>query len=156
MYEYWLPHFKACVVEGQAQSVMASYNADQRRAQRRQQTALTDVLRGQWGFQGFVVSDLGGVQVPDRPAATSPTTSRAKPSRGPSRPGATTTTRSIATTIPVAVKQGLLTEAEVNTALARVLRVGFRLGAFDPQEDVPFSKIPAGRHRFPPSTAIWR
>ena len=35
-----------------------------------------------------------------------------------------------------------MTEAVINRALARVLKVGFRLGAFDPPEMVPFSKIP--------------
>jgi len=44
--------------------------------------------------------------------------------------------------IPAAVQRGLLTEQEVDQALRRVLRVGFRLGAFDPPENSPYSKLP--------------
>jgi beta-glucosidase len=46
--------------------------------------------------------------------------------------------------LPAAVRAGLLSEKEVDRALARVLRVAFRLGAFDPPAEVPFSKVPAG------------
>jgi beta-glucosidase len=45
--------------------------------------------------------------------------------------------------IPAAVKAGLVPEKVVDQALTRVLKVAFRLGAFDPPEMVPFSKIPA-------------
>ena len=44
--------------------------------------------------------------------------------------------------IPKAVERKLVSEEVVNRSLARVLKVGFRLGAFDPPEMVPFSKIP--------------
>jgi beta-glucosidase len=59
--EYWLPHFKACVVEGRAQSLMAAYNAIDGTPCAVNRRLLTDILRDQWGFDGFVVSDLGGI-----------------------------------------------------------------------------------------------
>jgi beta-glucosidase len=46
------------------------------------------------------------------------------------------------TNIPLAVKRGLLQTADVDRALARVLRVGFRLGAFDPPEMNPTRRFP--------------
>ena len=61
LHEYWLPHFRDCIVEGQAQSVMASYNAINGVPSNINKLLLTDILKNQWGFQGFVVSDLGGV-----------------------------------------------------------------------------------------------
>jgi len=61
LYEYWLPHFRDCVVEGGAQSVMASYNAINGVAQQYQSIIVDGHLKHQWGFEGFVVSDLGGV-----------------------------------------------------------------------------------------------
>ena len=61
LHEYWLPHFRDCIVEGQAQSVMASYNAINGVPSNINPLLLTDILKKQWGFQGFVVSDLGGV-----------------------------------------------------------------------------------------------
>src|SRR5215471_6714627 len=59
--EYWLPHWKAAIVEGHAQSVMASYNQLNGVPNIANPYLLTDVLRGLWNFDGFVVSDLGGV-----------------------------------------------------------------------------------------------
>ena len=61
LHEYWLPHFRDAIVEGQAQSVMASYNAINGVPSNINPLLLTDILKKQWGFQGFVVSDLGGV-----------------------------------------------------------------------------------------------
>ncbi|NLH18212.1 MAG: glycoside hydrolase family 3 protein, partial [Phycisphaerae bacterium] len=62
LFEYWLPHFRDCIVEGQAQSIMASYNAINGVPNNINQYLLTDILKTKWGFQGFVVSDLGGVK----------------------------------------------------------------------------------------------
>lgn len=62
LYEYWLPHFRDAIVEGQAQSVMASYNAINGVPSNINPLLLNDILKKQWGFQGFVVSDLGGVR----------------------------------------------------------------------------------------------
>ena len=59
--EYWLPHWKAGIVEGHAQSVMASYNELNHVPNIANNYLLTDILRGLWNFDGFVVSDLGGV-----------------------------------------------------------------------------------------------
>src|SRR6202051_680998 len=59
--EYWLPHWKAAIVEGQTQSRIASYNQLNGVPNIANHYLLTDVLRGLWRFDGFVVSDLGGV-----------------------------------------------------------------------------------------------
>ena len=60
--EYYLPAFKACVVEGGAGGVMAAYNAVNGEPCHSSKRLLGDILRGEWGFEGFVVSDAGGVQ----------------------------------------------------------------------------------------------
>ena len=54
LHEYWLPHFRDCIVEGQAQSVMASYNAINGVPSNINPLLLTDILKKQWGFEGFV------------------------------------------------------------------------------------------------------
>ena len=61
--EYWLPHWKAAIVEGHAQSVMASYNAINGAPDAINKYLLTDILREQWKFDGFVTDDLGGVNL---------------------------------------------------------------------------------------------
>src|SRR5665213_4210592 len=61
LYEYWLPHWRDCVVEAHAQSLMASYNGINGTPNNINHWLLTDVLKGLWHHEGFVVSDLGGV-----------------------------------------------------------------------------------------------
>jgi beta-glucosidase len=62
LHEYWLPHFREAVVEGQAQALMASYNAINGTPNNINRWLLTDLLKGEWQHAGFVVSDLGGVK----------------------------------------------------------------------------------------------
>jgi len=59
--EYWLPHWKAAITEAHAQSVMSSYNAINGTPDAINHVLLTDILRTQWGFDGFVTDDLGAV-----------------------------------------------------------------------------------------------
>ncbi len=59
--EVYLPPFKACFQEGHATSVMASYNAINDVPASANCWLLTDLLRKEWGFQGFVVSDYGSI-----------------------------------------------------------------------------------------------
>ena len=61
--EYWLPQWKAAIEEGHAQSVMSSYNAINGTPDAVNHYLLTDILRGQWGFDGFVTDDLGAVSL---------------------------------------------------------------------------------------------
>ncbi|NIO84611.1 MAG: hypothetical protein GTN53_29200, partial [Candidatus Aminicenantes bacterium] len=53
--------FNACFQEGGATSVMAAYNSYDGTPCSSNRWLLTDVLRNEWGFQGFVVSDYGSV-----------------------------------------------------------------------------------------------
>ena len=61
MREVFLPPFKACFAAG-AKSVMAAYNAWEGVPCTANERLLTDILRNEWGFDGFAVSDYGGVQ----------------------------------------------------------------------------------------------
>lgn len=57
---YYKP-FERCIKEGQAKSIMSSYNLVNGMPCACNKTLLEDVLRGEWGFDGFVVSDYGGI-----------------------------------------------------------------------------------------------
>ncbi len=59
LYEIYFPGFKACVQEGKVKSVMSAYNKINGTACAMNHWLLTDVLRGEWGFDGVVVSDWG-------------------------------------------------------------------------------------------------
>ncbi|RSL18481.1 beta-glucosidase [Edaphobacter aggregans] len=139
--EYWLPHWRAVIVEGHAQSVMASYNAINGVPDAINKYLLTDILRGQWNFDGFVTDDLGGVNL--LVAAHHITEDPVEATARSIQAGCDSDDMQFETNIPLAVDSGRLPIADVDRALARVLRVGFRLGAFDPPELNPYSKISA-------------
>lgn len=61
LYEIYLPTFKAAVQEGNAWAIMGSYNLYKNQHGCHNQYLLNDILKGEWGFDGVVVSDWGGV-----------------------------------------------------------------------------------------------
>jgi len=139
--EFWLPHFKDCIVEGGAQSIMASYNAINGTPNNMNKLMLTDILKNQWGFKGFVVSDLGGVNTMVNGHEKGQMSYEEAVARSINA-GCDFSDKEFMQYIPIAVQKGLLTEDKLNESVARVMRVRFMLGDFDPQEVVPYSKIP--------------
>ena len=61
LYEIYLPAFKAAVQEGNVWAIMGSYNLYKNQHGCHNQYLLNDILKGEWGFDGVVVSDWGGV-----------------------------------------------------------------------------------------------
>ena len=66
LYEIYLPAFKAAVQEGKAWSIMGAYNLYKGQHACHNQYLLNDILRGEWGFDGVVVSDWGGTHDTDQ------------------------------------------------------------------------------------------
>jgi beta-glucosidase len=140
LYEYWLPHWREAVVEGRACSLMASYNALNGVHNNMNHWLLTEVLKDGWHHDGFVVSDLGGVKsmMTDNKMTAEDAVAKSLMA------GCDFSDQEFQDNIPAAVRDGKLTEARLDDALTRVLRVRFRLGEFDPFNSVPYSKIPPG------------
>jgi beta-glucosidase len=140
--EYWLPHWKAAIEEGRAQSVMASYNQLNGVTNIANHYLLTDILRGLWHFDGFVVSDLGGInsslvqgsRITDKVEIAAARAIEA---------GCDLDDNFYEQSLPGAVRSGLISKAVVDQALRRVLRVAYRLGVFEPPDMIPFTKIAA-------------
>ena len=65
LYEIYLPAFKAAVQEGGAWAIMGSYNLYNGQFNCHNKRLLCDILKGEWGFDGVVVSDWGGCRVSD-------------------------------------------------------------------------------------------
>jgi len=165
--EFFLPHWKAGIMEGHAQSVMSSYNAINGTPDAVNHRLLTDILRGQWGFDGFVTDDLGAVGLltsGPTPSAGSTTIATETGQRFSDDPvvsaaaaikaGNDSDDQEFETNIPLAVKRGLLSQKDVDLALSRVLRVGFRLGAFDPPGASPYARIGMDVVRSPAHLAL--
>ena len=140
LYEYWFPHWRDCIVEGKAQSVMASYNAINGTPDNVNDWLLTSVLKDAWHHEGFVVSDLGGVNTMVNghfKNQVSYVDAVAKSLMA----GCDFSDKEFMDNIPAAVRQGKLSEARLDDAVSRVMRVRMQLGEFDPPEANPYSKI---------------
>lgn len=66
LYEIYLPAFKKAVQEGKAWTIMGSYNLYKDQHACHNQYLLNDILKGEWGFDGAVVSDWGGTHDTDQ------------------------------------------------------------------------------------------
>jgi beta-glucosidase len=138
--ETYLPAFEACVKEGKAVSVMGAYNRTNGEPCCASPTLLDKILRQQWGFQGYVVSDCGAIrdifahhQVVDTPAeaAALAVQNGCDLNCGETYPA-----------LLDAVQQGLIDEAALDRAVKRLFAARFRLGMFDPPEQVPYAQAP--------------
>jgi beta-glucosidase len=138
--EYWLPHFRDAVVEGEVQSLMASYNAINGTPNNINHWLLTDLLKHEWKHKGFVVSDLGGVKTMVEGHEQGKMTYVDAVAKS-LMAGCDFSDKEFEQYIPAAVREGKLTEKRLNDALTRVLRTRFRLGEFDPFDAGPYSKI---------------
>jgi beta-glucosidase len=124
---------------------MSSYNAINGTPDAVNHYLLTDILRGKWHFDGFVTDDLGAVQLLTETRrnevgqrfSEDPVYAAAMAIKA----GNDSDDPEFETNLPLAVKRGLLSEKELDRSVRNVLRVGFRLGAFDPPENSPYSKI---------------
>ena len=66
LYEIYLPAFKAAVQEGKAWAIMGSYNLYKGQHCCHNKYLLNDILKGEWGFDGVVISDWGGAHDTDQ------------------------------------------------------------------------------------------
>jgi beta-glucosidase len=129
--ENFLVPFQAAVEEARVGSVMASYNEIDGIPSHINHWLLDRVLRQEWGFRGYVVSDGDGLQMlvnTHHVAADKAGAARLALSAGVDYD---LSDGSVYRTLLWQVKQGLVSEAEVDRAVARILATKFRLGLFD-------------------------
>ena len=139
--EFYLPAFEACVKEGRAASIMSAYNALNDVPCTLNAWLLTKVLRNDWGFRGYVVSDCGGPSLLVNAHKYVKTKEAAA-------------TLSIKAGLDLecgddvydepllnAYRQYMVTDADIDSAAYRVLRARMQLGLFDSGEKNPYTKI---------------
>ncbi len=141
LWEYYLAAFRNCVVQGKAYSVMCAYNALNDMPCCADKWLLEDVLRRQWGFEGYVVSDCGAVR--DFYSGHHYSTSGPEAAAAAIKAGSDLNCgRVYKSHLLSAVKNRLLTEEEIDKSLGRLLKARFLLGMFDPAEMVSYNKVP--------------
>jgi beta-glucosidase len=139
LYDTYLPAFKKLVMDAKVESVMGAYNRTLDEVCCGSKLLLEDILRGEWNFQGHVVSDCGALS--DFHLHHKVTKDAAESAALALRYGCDIGCDHVFDDVPEAIQRGLITEAEVDRALERTLGVRFKLGMFDPPEDVPFTSI---------------
>ncbi|ARS37867.1 glycosyl hydrolase [Pontibacter actiniarum] len=140
MRETYLPAFKA-LVEADVEAVMCAYNATNGEPCCGNDFLLNDVLRREWGFKGHVVSDCGALA--DFYKGHAVAANAVEAAALALKRGVNLNCGDVYPSLVEAVKQGLVTEEEIDGALATLLATRFKLGMFDPAGTNPYESIPA-------------
>lgn len=128
MYNEYFPPYKAAVDAGVG-SVMASFNEIDGVPATANKWLLTDVLRKEWGFDGFVVSDYTGVsEMIDHGYGDLHTVSAKALAAGLDMD---MVSEGLVSTLAQSLKAGKVTEAQIDAACRRILKAKFQLGLFD-------------------------
>ncbi len=138
--ETYLPAFRATVVEGRADSVMCAYNRTNTEPCCANKQLMTDILRREWAFDGYVVSDCGAIS--DIWKGHHFAKSEAEASAMAVKAGTDLACGREYASLIKAVKEGLISESEIDASLKRLMTARFKLGMFDPPEMVPYAQIP--------------
>ena len=142
LYETYLPPFEALVKEGKVKEVMCAYNRFEGDPCCGSDRLLMQILRGEWGFNGIVVSDCGAIAdfYNDRGHHTHPDAESASAAAVIS--GTDLECGSSYKALIESVKKGLISEETVDTSVKRLMKARFALGEMDEPEKVSWTKIP--------------
>lgn len=149
LWETYMPAFKACIVEGQAEAIMGAYNRVNGEPCCGSKYLLRDILRDKWGFKGHVVSDCGAIydifkfhKVVETPEEATALAFNAGLDLI-CKVGVTKKSRKDRWKwIKDAIEKDLLKEKTIDESLRKLFRARFLLGMFDPPELVKYSQIP--------------
>ncbi|MEO8860682.1 MAG: glycoside hydrolase family 3 C-terminal domain-containing protein [Ginsengibacter sp.] len=141
LWDTYLPAFKALVVDAKVAGVMCAYNAYAGQPCCGSDKLMVDILRNQWHFTGYVTSDCGAIDdfyqthklLPDAESAATDAVLH-----GTDVECGNHTYK----TLIQAVKDGKLTEKDIDVSLKRLFTIRMRLGMFDPEGMVKYAQIP--------------
>jgi beta-glucosidase len=154
LWDTYLPAFRDLVTEAKAASVMSAYNRVNGDSATASQRLLTDILRTQWGFDGYVVSDCGAVDdiyMRHKIAPTAEAGSALALTRG-----CDLECGNSYRALTKALEQGLVKESDLDVALNRLFLARMKLGMFDPPERVKWAQIPYAVNDAPAHDALAR
>ena len=138
LYDTYTPAFRATIVDGHADSVMCAYNSilDEPACANH---LLFGLLRNQWGFRGYIVSDCWAIS--DIYQGHDYVLSLAQASALAVKAGTDLSCGPEFQSLDYAVQDRLLSMQDVDRAVRRLFEARFRLGMFDPADNVPWSKL---------------
>jgi beta-glucosidase len=139
LWETYLPAFHA-LVDAKVEAVMCAYNRTDNEPCCGSTYLLQDVLRKQWQFKGHIVSDCGALD--DFYQGHKVVSNSVEASALALQRGVNLNCGGTYLSLPEAVKQGLVTEKQIDSSLWVLLRTRFKLGLFDPRENNPYNQIP--------------
>ncbi|MBN2088374.1 glycoside hydrolase family 3 C-terminal domain-containing protein [candidate division KSB1 bacterium] len=137
--ETYLPAFRACIIEANAYSVMGAYNRYMGIPCCAHEELLTKILRDEWGFKGYVVSDCGAIA--DIFQHHGYTATGPEAAAVAVKAGCELNCGHIYPMLVEAVQKGHINEKGIDVAVKRLFDARFRLGMFDPPENVPYAQI---------------
>ena len=142
LWETYLPAFKALVQQGHVAEVMCAYQRIDGAPCCSNARYERQILRDEWGFKGLITSDCGAINdfyVKGRHETASTAAEATAQALGA---GTDVECGSVYRSLPEAVKRGLVCEEKVNESLKRLLAARFRLGDFEDDDSVDWTKIP--------------
>jgi beta-glucosidase len=140
MWETYLPAFRE-LVEAGVEAVMGAYNMTNGYPCCAHPYLMKEVLRQRWGFQGFYVSDCGALR--DIHHYQKKAANAEEAAAMALKAGCDLNCGQVYGELAQACRSGLISEEQIDISLTRLLRTWFRLGFFDPPEEVPFSRLSA-------------
>ncbi len=140
LHETYLRAFAMGIQDGPAWSIMCAYNRLYGKAACGSDLLLDDVLRGRWGFKGYVGSDCGAIDdIYERHRIVQ---TAAEAAALGVNSGTDLECGDTYASLVTAVQQGLITEARIDTAVTRLFLARVKLGMFDPPDMVRWAQIP--------------
>jgi beta-glucosidase len=152
MFDTYLPAFGKLVKAGKVYSVMGAYNRVNGVPACANHFLLDTVLRQQWGFNGYVVSDCGAISDIYQFHKYVPTKEEA--SAVAVKAGCDLTCGGEYISLAKAVSDGLITEQQIDVSVRRLMLALFKLGIFDSKEQVAYQRIPFSENNSPAHDAL--
>jgi len=147
LYETYLPAFRALVQEGHVSAVMGAYNRVNGDSASASVRLLRQILREEWGFRGYIVSDCDSVDDIFKQHKIAPSAEQAAAMA--LHAGLDLDCGHAYAALAGAVKQGLVTEAQLDVALRRLMLARMQLGMFDPASQVKWAQTPYSVNQSP-------
>ncbi|UAY56960.1 glycoside hydrolase family 3 C-terminal domain-containing protein [Arachidicoccus terrestris] len=152
MYDTYLPAFEALVKQGHVYSLMGAYNSVDGVPACANRYLLDTVLRGKWGFKGYVVSDCGAIT--DIYQGHKYVATKDQAAAAAVNAGCDLTCGNEYIALEEAVRKGEITEAQIDISVSRLLLALFKLGMFDSKESVAYKNIPFSENNSDPHSVL--